>query len=162
MIGSIAHGCMVVLIGEVDNITVNFMRRADVGEVINAMHPTSCYSRVVAYDIESDGSVGSLPVPGKILADITSHSVVPCLQRQSAPTPSESLYPTVSLYIHKLNNVIHFHFADLQNVPLVLISVMIVVMIVVIIIVMICTILCLLVFMRKRYVDIMINRYLEH
>ena len=101
MAGSTAQGCVVVLVGELQgNITVNFMRGIEIAKVINAVYPTSCYNRVVAYDIESDGSVGSLAVPGRILADTISNSVAStCLQQQKAPFPSEFLYPTVSSYI---------------------------------------------------------------
>jgi hypothetical protein len=96
MTGSIAQGCVVVLVGERSNITVNFTRGTEVEVDLSTVHPTSCYNRVVAYDIESDGSVGSLAVPGKILADMTTNSAATCLQQQKAPFPSEFLYPTVS------------------------------------------------------------------
>ena len=109
MAGSTAQGCVVVLVGELQgNVTVNFMRGTAIDEVINTVHPTSCYNRVVAYDIESDGSVGSLAVPGRILADTTSNSVATCLQQQKAPFPCEFLYPTVSSCIYNINRMAKF------------------------------------------------------
>ena len=91
MTGSIAQGCVVVLVGEFDSITVKLSREANniIEEVINTPYPTSCYNEVIAFDIESDGSVGSLPVLGKILPDTTSNSVVQCLRRQNASSPSK-------------------------------------------------------------------------
>ena len=105
MTGSIAQGCMVVLVGELGNITMNFttVRGTDTEEVMNTTYPTSCYNRVVAYDIESDGSVGSLALPGKILADTTSNSVAPCLQRSNTPFPGE-FDVTVSSYTSRICN----------------------------------------------------------
>ena len=107
MTGSIAKGCMVILVGELGNITMNFMRGTDI-EVMNTTNPTSCYNRVVAYDIESDGSVGSLALPGKILADTTSSSVAPCLQRQATPFPGESDMNVSSYMSHIRNKVKHY------------------------------------------------------
>ena len=162
MAGFTAQGCVVVLVGELQgNITVNFMRGTEIDEVINTVHPTSCYNRVVAYDIESDGSVGSLAVPGRILADTTSNSVATCLQQKKAPFPCEFLYPTVSscitliewpnlssvLRFHfNFNNILHFHFAVLQIV-LIVISVTLVMTICIVICLTIIILLCKL---RKR------------
>ena len=103
MTGSIAQGCMVVLVGELGNITMTFMRGTDIEEVMNTTYPTSCYNRVVAYDIESDGSVGSLALPGKILLDTTSNSVAPCLQRQNT-FPGEFHMMVTSYASHILCN----------------------------------------------------------
>ena len=89
MTGSIAQGCMVVLIGKFDNITVNLKRGTNIEAVIDTTYPTSCYNKVIAFDIESAGSVGRLAVPGKILPDTTSNSVFQCLQ--NAPSPSKFL-----------------------------------------------------------------------
>ena len=88
--GSDAQGCMLVLVGELDNTTVKLTRGVYSEEAtISTVYPTSCYKRVIAYDIEYDGSVGSLAVPGKLLANTTSNSAAQCLQEQNAPFLSE-------------------------------------------------------------------------
>ena len=110
MAGSIAQGCMVVLIGELDNITLSFAGGPDIEKVMNTTNPTSCYNRIVAYDIESDGTVGSLAVPGNILADVTSNSVAPCSQRQNAPLPSEFISDSFNI-----NGVAKLNKYDLQG-----------------------------------------------
>ena len=63
--GSTAEGCMVVLVGELGNTTEN-LTRENPYRTINTSLPLSCYTGVFGYDIESDGSVGTLPVPGVI------------------------------------------------------------------------------------------------
>ena len=81
--GSNAEGCLVVLVGEFDNITTNITQRYKSFITLNATSPLdlSCYYDVFAYDIESDGSVGSLPVPG-VLVDIHNVNItMPCLQK---------------------------------------------------------------------------------
>ena len=71
--GSDALGCMVILIGEFSNHTLKLMKRS----ADDAVHTEelklensslSCYNRIVAFDIESDGSVGTLPVPGHLMS----------------------------------------------------------------------------------------------
>ena len=63
--GSNAQGCMVVLVGEFDNITANLSNLEENGsKVLTISHPLSCYYEIFAFDIESDGSVGTLAVPG--------------------------------------------------------------------------------------------------
>ena len=63
--GSNAQGCMVVLVGEFENITVNLEQNGC--DVVNVSHPLSCYHKIFAFDIESDGSVGTLAVPGVLV-----------------------------------------------------------------------------------------------
>ena len=68
--GSDATGCMVVLIGFVAyhvNLTrnVNTCTNSAI-TTITLEHPASSYTGVEAFDIESDGSVGSLAVPGQL------------------------------------------------------------------------------------------------
>ena len=66
--GSEAQGCMVVLVGDSDNTTVNLTRSNTVAmEFINVTCPPMDYIRVVGYDIESDNkSVSPLAVHGKL------------------------------------------------------------------------------------------------
>ena len=75
--GSDATGCMVVLIGEYSQKTqYNLTRNSTISEVLSVTleHSPSCYTGVEAFDIESDGSVGTLPVPGQLMV----YSQAPC------------------------------------------------------------------------------------
>ena len=62
--GSDAQGCMVVLIGESGNTTVNLTRDDSSLCAMEALPLTMMFSHIFGFDIESDGSVGTLPVPG--------------------------------------------------------------------------------------------------
>ena len=65
---STASGCMVVLTGFIPyhvNLTRNPTTNLAIATV-TLEHPPSCYTGVEAFDIESDGSVGSLAVPGQL------------------------------------------------------------------------------------------------
>ena len=66
--GSDALGCVVILIGQFHNDTMKLMKRSADTVHTAVLKPISkslsCYNRVVAFDIESDGSIGTLPVPG--------------------------------------------------------------------------------------------------
>ena len=66
--GSDALGCMVVLVGGLDNttVTVNLTRDGSSACVIEALPSTMTFSHIIGFDIESDGSVGTLQVPGII------------------------------------------------------------------------------------------------
>ena len=66
--GSDAQGCLAILVGELDNVTVNLTRSSSskVGTVEVANVPSS-YFKVVAFDVEHDGSVATLSIPGDII-----------------------------------------------------------------------------------------------
>ena len=64
--GSDAQGCMVVLVGEVANVTAKLTRNSKVGTVKVASPPSS-YLMVLAFDVERDGSIGNLAIPGNII-----------------------------------------------------------------------------------------------
>ena len=69
MLGSDAHGCMVVLVGGSENTTVNLTRNGSgiiAVEMINVTCPLINYIQVIGYDIESDKSIGLLAVHGKL------------------------------------------------------------------------------------------------
>ena len=72
VVGSTASGCMVVLTGfgaYIVNIILIQNRNISTNSVTTSVtleHPPSCYTGVEAFDIESDGSVGSLAVPGQL------------------------------------------------------------------------------------------------
>ena len=59
---------MVVLVGDVDNATATLTRgdATTISEVINTTRPLSCYRELYGFDIESNGSVGTLAVPGEL------------------------------------------------------------------------------------------------
>ena len=70
--GSTAGGCMVVLVGQSDNVTVNLTRDdLSVTGIFNDTHllQNACITRVVGYDIESDGTVGTLAIIGELSND---------------------------------------------------------------------------------------------
>ena len=62
-----AQGCMVVLVGEFNNITANITRDATSGCLVieNVLNET--FHKVFGFDIESGGSVSSVAVPGVVL-----------------------------------------------------------------------------------------------
>ena len=75
--GSDATGCMVVLTSEnSQKVQYNLTRNSTISEVLSVTleHPPSCYTGVEGFDIESDGSVGTLPVPGQLIVN----SQAPC------------------------------------------------------------------------------------
>ena len=68
--GTDAQGCVVVIVGDVDNFTVTVARNDSmfaVGSIVVPSHRTmSRYVDVLGYDVEADGSVGTEGVPGKM------------------------------------------------------------------------------------------------
>ena len=68
--GSDAQGCMIVLMGTYDNTTAIISRRyqgsGSANATVNVAEPVSCYHEVYAFDIEHDGGVGTLAVPGRL------------------------------------------------------------------------------------------------
>lgn len=95
MSGSTAQGCMVMLLSEVDNTTVNLTRDQN-ATTLRTAYSVSCYNRVIAFDIEQDRSIGTLPVPGDMASN---YDAIECL-----PTPdgthlsSESNHIIILLY----------------------------------------------------------------
>ena len=82
--GSNAIGCMVVITGFVP-YHVNLTRNPSTNlttSTVTLEHPPSCYAGVEAFDIESDGSVGSLAVPGQL----GGRSEIPCAPVQTLPS----------------------------------------------------------------------------
>ena len=81
--GSDATGCMVVLTGFVA-YHVNMTRNPSTNlttSTVTLEHPPSCYTGVEAFDIESDGSIGSLAVPGQLGGRLEA----PCAPVQTSP-----------------------------------------------------------------------------
>ncbi len=77
--GYTAQGCMVMLLGEVDNTTVNLTRDQN-ARIFNSAYSVSCYNTVIAFDIELNGSIGVIPVPGDFAAAYKNE----CLPKQLA------------------------------------------------------------------------------
>ena len=89
MNGSDAQGCMVVVVGQFGNATRNLTRNSThVTGTLNVTHPLSCFSKVFGFDIESDGSVETLAIPGVLM--MNSITTGPCMPTTSEVKPSPS------------------------------------------------------------------------
>ena len=78
-----ARGCMVVLVGDSVNTTVNLTRCGTNSCSALTLHSQSlsCYFEVFAFDIESDGSVGALAISGVLVDKPSSKmAVISCAQ----------------------------------------------------------------------------------
>ena len=98
MPGSDANGCLVVLVGKSRNVTVNLTKENECS-IQSVPLPSSLLS-VFGYDIESDGSIATLPVLGRI--DDTTTYYRDNKQCSIADTNSGKLHPlatTSSIYI---------------------------------------------------------------
>ena len=79
--GSDAQGCMVVLVGESDNTTVNLTRSGTFLTACRREHllkMTTIIDDVFGYDIEFDGSVGTQQVPGSLSMTSSTDSYSLC------------------------------------------------------------------------------------
>ena len=79
--GSDAQGCMVVLVGESDNTTVNLTRSGTFLTACRREHlpkMTTIIDDVFGYDIEFDGSVGTQQVPGSLSVTSSTDSYSLC------------------------------------------------------------------------------------
>ena len=80
--GSTARGCMVVLnVTGFREYSINLTRNINTctnsaNTTITLEHPPSFYTGVEAFDIESDGSVGSLAVPGQLGGRLDTSCIV--------------------------------------------------------------------------------------
>ena len=89
--GSNAQGCKVVLVGELRNTTANLTRNNSCVTLTVNTTQQQCYNNVFGFDIESDGSVGTLAVSGVIIRNV-SITCAPQLE-----TYSESLTGKLSV-----------------------------------------------------------------
>ena len=88
MDNSNAQGCMVVLVSSFGTEKRNLTRSGIQSmEVVNVMYPLSCYSRMYGYDIESDGSLGTLAILGIIAGN--SSGFVLCVPEELIPHPGK-------------------------------------------------------------------------
>ena len=68
-----------VLVSDTENTTVILTRDADEVEMdVSMTYSPSCYNKVVAYDVEYDGSFGNLAIPGVLIKVINSNTEVWC------------------------------------------------------------------------------------
>ena len=84
--GSNAEGCMIVLVGEFDNITTYIERDSSI--LLNITFPLMCYYGLIAFDIESNGSVGTFAVPGELMG--IDSTAAPCLDQATISTTTSS------------------------------------------------------------------------
>ena len=79
-IGSDARGCMVIIISGCGNMTKNLTRLNNrlhimITLTLNVSQALNCFTGLFGYDIESDGSVGTLSVLGEIAINYGSREV---------------------------------------------------------------------------------------
>ena len=82
--GSTARGCMAVLVGQPDNVTVNLTRESQ-NCAMGTTNSSENTTGVVGYDIESDGTVGMLAILGEL-----SNDTLTCLPSERTPEPGSS------------------------------------------------------------------------
>ena len=75
--GSDAEGCLVVLVGDFNNHTLN-LTRTNSSAITRVKYHVSCYKEVIGFNIEGDGSVGTLAIPGKIRGDFNHSKKFDC------------------------------------------------------------------------------------
>ena len=68
--GSDAQGCMIILVGDYNNVSVTLLMNQTNSEIINITNSVSCYKRVIAFDVEHNGQIGTLAVPGKLSGNV--------------------------------------------------------------------------------------------
>ena len=82
--GSSAKGCFVVFSSDKKSLNKTLIRSNMSSSYLQATvpmdHPLVCYKTVSAYDIESDGTVGTLPIPAQRMDDsyTSERSIAKC------------------------------------------------------------------------------------
>ena len=73
--GSDARGCKVVLVSKYKDEVVIIERNSDnvisASGTFNLTYPVSCYSRVLAFDIKHNNTLGNLSIEGKLQPRLT-------------------------------------------------------------------------------------------
>ena len=107
ILGTDALGCMVILVGEVTNTTVIVNRDDTTGVGVASTElplPLDCYHDVMAFDIEADGSNGTLAITGTLERETDSR--VKCVPTKDIPLKGENQHMligyTLSPYVHTL------------------------------------------------------------
>ena len=109
--GSDAQGCMVVLVGESDNTTVNLTRTGALLTACQIEHLpiTMTPINVFGYDIEFDGSVGTQQVPGILSSSVTgltdSNSLCQPNETGSFPSLSECYHMNCTCIMSLVHNL---------------------------------------------------------
>ena len=84
--GSDAQGCIVVLVSDhpgVNNETMNMSRNAMLASgTFNLIQPSSCYTRIFASDIETNGRLSDLIIEGNVQPNSTQNTS--CLSMASS------------------------------------------------------------------------------
>ena len=71
--GSTAQGCMVVLVGELGNMTLTLeSSNPSMTKCLDPSDKVLDYQTVLGFAIEADGAVGSLGIPGELIISHTS------------------------------------------------------------------------------------------
>ena len=81
--GSNAQGCMVVLVGDLIHSTMNLTRNST--WTMETLTKCANLHDVFGFDIESDGSIGILPVPGVVIQNTTQNKST-CLPNEVTPS----------------------------------------------------------------------------
>ena len=87
--GSDAQGCMVILVGELENTTVNLTRSGTLltACMVERLPITKSLIKVFGYDIEFDGSVGTQQVPGMSSVMNLTDSYLQCQPNEAKSFP---------------------------------------------------------------------------
>ena len=101
--GSNARGCMVVLTSlyhgeESQNLTRNLTTNLAMS-TITLNYAQSCYHGVEAFDVESDGTVGSLAVPGMLFRNVDPSE--PCMT-----DPKRMFYLSIIIFTNNIIRVL--------------------------------------------------------
>lgn len=97
IIGSDAQGCMVVIVGESENFTTTLRKNNSenftLAVIVTVPQQLLCYSNaeVFGYDIEFNGSIGLLAVPGVLKREIGNSLCVTNENKSSAREFSSKL-----------------------------------------------------------------------
>ena len=75
MMNSTPYGCMVVITSvHYEDVVLNLTRMSNsqansvtVQDIVKVNRPAVCYKHVSGFDIESNGAIGSLPIPGQLV-----------------------------------------------------------------------------------------------
>ena len=99
-----AQGCMVVLVSSLGT-EKRILTRSGIQsvEAMNVMYPLSCYSRVYGYDIESDGSLGTLAIPGIIARNSSGFAL--CVPEELIPRPSKLSWIPLSFLVGRARSL---------------------------------------------------------
>ena len=99
MKGSDAQGCMIMLQGMYNNVTLNLTRKHNTSNcdkgVVKVTEPTTYFYKVYAFDIDYYGGVGTLAIPGQLAG-----TVPPCSTDSPSNNACKPLVEHVILSFH--------------------------------------------------------------